>query len=56
MKTPHILKFTLCLTFLLLFQTGYSQKASKIELPATYDFDYAYKLKMTHKKGNIEFV
>jgi hypothetical protein len=37
------------------FQLGFSQKASKVELPKTYDFDYIYKLKMTHKKGDITF-
>lgn len=35
------------------FFNGYSQKASKIDLPSTYDFDYTYKLKMTHKKGDL---
>ena len=43
----------LLFAFLFIFQTGYSQKVSKIQLPATYDFDYTYKLKMTHKKGDI---
>ena len=43
----------LLFAFLFVFQTGYSQKVSKIQLPATYDFDYTYKLKMTHKKGDI---
>ncbi|WP_084203392.1 DUF4412 domain-containing protein [Psychroserpens damuponensis] len=53
MKTKHFLKSALCLTFLMFFTNGYSQKASKIDLPATYDFDYSYKLKMTHKKGDF---
>jgi len=28
-------------------------KASKVKLPATYDFDYIYKLKMTNKKDDF---
>ena len=43
----------LFLAFLFVFQPGYSQKASKIQLTATYDFDYTYTLKMTHKKGDV---
>lgn len=53
MNTKHIFKFTLCLTFLMLFLHGYSQKPSQVELPSTYDFDYTYKLKMTHNKGDV---
>jgi len=34
-------------------QNSYSQKASKVKLPDTYNFDYIYKLKMTHKKGDV---
>nr|WP_321221549.1 DUF4412 domain-containing protein [uncultured Psychroserpens sp.] len=45
--------FGFILAFLFMFQSGFSQKASKVELPATYNFDYAYKLKMTHKKGDV---
>lgn len=55
MKTQHITKLTFLLTFFIFFQNGYSQKASKVELPSSYDFDYIYKLKMTHKKGDITF-
>lgn len=37
-----------------MLQTSFAQfgKASKVELPATYDFDYIYTLKITHKKGD----
>jgi hypothetical protein len=55
MKTQYGAKFVLLLTLLLGFQITYAQKASKVELPSTYDFDYIYKLKMTHKKGDITF-
>nr|WP_321234577.1 DUF4412 domain-containing protein [uncultured Psychroserpens sp.] len=55
MKTQRITKFAICFTFLMIFQFGFSQKASKVELPTTYDFDYIYKLKMTHKKDVINF-
>jgi len=53
MKTLRITKFAIYFTFLMIFQLGFSQKASKVELPSTYDFDYIYQLKMTHKKGDI---
>ena len=53
MRTRHVIKFANCLTFLMIFQFGFSQKTSKIELPSSYDFDYIYKLKMTHKKGDM---
>jgi len=44
---------------LVLFLTGQFTnaqfgKASKVELPATYDFDYTYKLKMTNKKDEFK--
>lgn len=55
MKTQRITKFAFFLTFFIFFQNGYSQKASKVELPSSYDFDYIYKLKMTHKKGDLTF-
>ena len=55
MKTALLSKIAFCLTFFILFQHGYAQKASKVELPSTYEFDYLYKLKMTHKKGDITF-
>ncbi|MFD2915097.1 hypothetical protein [Psychroserpens luteus] len=48
MKIKNFLKHTFCIILLLLLLlNGYSQKASKIQLPSTYDFDYTYKLKMT---------
>ncbi|WP_299121878.1 DUF4412 domain-containing protein [uncultured Winogradskyella sp.] len=53
MKTQNVLKFVFLFTFLFALQNTHSQKASKVELPATYDFDYIYKLKMTHKKGDV---
>ena len=55
MKTQNITKLAFLLGFFIFFQSGFSQKASKVELPSTYDFDYIYKLKMTHKKGDITF-
>ena len=53
MKTQHISKFIVFISFLILSINGFAQKASKVELPSTYDFDYIYKLKMTHKKGDV---
>jgi len=53
MKLQHIKKIVISLTFFIFFLNGYSQKASKVELPSSYDFDYIYKLKMTHKKKDI---
>ena len=53
MKSQYVVKSTFILTFFLVFQCVYAQKASKIVLPSTYDFDYIYKLKMTHKKGDM---
>ena len=53
MTSKIFTKFGFILAFLFIFQTGYSQKASQVELPSTYDFDYVYKLKMTHKKGDV---
>ncbi|WP_460220134.1 DUF4412 domain-containing protein [Psychroserpens sp. MEBiC05023] len=55
MKTSRIISIAICFTLLMSFQLGFSQKASKVELPSTYDFDYIYKLKMTHKKGDVNF-
>jgi hypothetical protein len=54
MTSKIFINLGLFIAFLFVFQTGYSQKASKIQLPTTYDFDYTYKLKMTHKKGDME--
>jgi len=53
MKSPIITKFTLLFAFLFILQNAFCQKPSKAELPSTYDFDYLYKLKMTHKKGDV---
>jgi len=55
MKTQRIIKLTFLLPFFIFFQNGHSQKESKLALAASYDFDYVYKLKMTHKKGDINF-
>lgn len=57
MKTlnfKHGFALLLCVCTL---QTAFAQfgKASKVELPATYDFDHIYKLKMIHKKGDMTF-
>ena len=53
MKTQFLLKVTFVITLFLYFQIGHAQKPSDVTLPATYDFDYIYKLKMTHKKGDM---
>jgi hypothetical protein len=53
MTSKIFINFGFILAFLFVFQTSYSQKASQVELPSTYNFDYTYKLKMTHKKGDI---
>ncbi|MUU79340.1 DUF4412 domain-containing protein [Winogradskyella endarachnes] len=57
MKISNSLKHFLFLICALSIQTAFAQfgKANKVELPDTYDFDYIYKLKMTHKKGAITF-
>ncbi|MDG5490821.1 DUF4412 domain-containing protein [Psychroserpens sp. SPM9] len=55
MRSHSITHFTILITFFIFFQSAFSQKASKIELPSSYDFDYIYKLKMTHKKGDMTF-
>lgn len=55
MKTQRIKTFSICLIFLLNFHFGQAQKPSDATLPSTYNFDYIYKLKMTHKKDNINF-
>ncbi|NRD24392.1 DUF4412 domain-containing protein [Winogradskyella litoriviva] len=57
MKTLKFLKNIVFLVCFLMLQPAFAQfgKASKAELPDSYDFDYIYKLKMTHKKGDITF-
>ncbi|WP_296380135.1 DUF4412 domain-containing protein [Winogradskyella sp.] len=47
--------FVLICCFTLQCVSAQLGKASKVKLPATYDFDYIYKLKMTHKKGDMTF-
>ncbi|WP_179351159.1 DUF4412 domain-containing protein [Winogradskyella vidalii] len=55
MKTLSVTKSIITLVCCLMLQTTFAQfgKANKIELPETYNFDYIYKLKMTHKKGDM---
>lgn len=53
MKTA-ILKITLCALFLASSNLAFAQKNTK-ELKEVYDFDYIYKLKMTHTKDDIQF-
>lgn len=53
MKATYLTKVPIYLIFLMVYQLGFSQKTAKVELPLTYDFDYIYKLKMTHKKGDM---
>lgn len=57
MKTLNFSKNIAFIICFFMLQGAFAQfgKASKVELPATYDFDYIYKLKMTHKKGDITF-
>jgi len=53
MKTQLVSNLAFFFMLFLGLQNSYSQKASKVELPDTYNFDYIYKLKMTHKKGDV---
>lgn len=55
MKTTHIKKLSFLVLFALIFQFASAQfgKANKVKLPISYEFDYIYKLKMTHKKKDI---
>jgi len=55
MKIQNVIKLILLLVIVFPVQNMFAQKASKIELPATYDFDHIYKLKMTHEKGDVTF-
>jgi len=57
MKTLNVLKSIAVIVCCLVLHTTMAQneKETKDKLPATYDFDYLYKLKMTHKKGNMTF-
>ncbi|WP_299109009.1 DUF4412 domain-containing protein [uncultured Winogradskyella sp.] len=57
MKTSSISKPISFLICFFVLQSAFAQfgKASKVELPDSYYFDYIYKLKMTHKKGDITF-
>ena len=53
MKTQYTSKLVFLLSLFLAFQSTFAQKATKVELPSSYDFNYIYKLKMTHKKGDV---
>lgn len=55
MKTLNLKFCFVLLLCIFTLQTAFAQfgKASKVKLPDSYDFDYNYKLKMTHKKGDI---
>ncbi|WP_204344780.1 DUF4412 domain-containing protein [Psychroserpens algicola] len=55
MKTQYATRLTITFLLLMVFQLGFAQKKSNSELPPVYDFDYIYKLKMTHKKGEMSF-
>lgn len=54
MKAQRIKGLSVLLIVLLSFQIGFAQNTANGELPSTYDFDYIYKLKMTHKKEDVE--
>ncbi|MBR9845571.1 MAG: DUF4412 domain-containing protein [Algicola sp.] len=54
MKTLNAIKFTFFFTFFLFFGQLSAQSTSTAELPNTYDFDYVYKLKITHKKNDAQ--
>lgn len=55
MKTVNLKHLSILVICLLVTQTAVAQfgKANKVKLPDTYEFDYIYKLKMTHKKGDV---
>ncbi len=55
MKTSLLNRVLILLATLLIVNLSNAQfgKADKVKLPETYDFDYEYKLKMTHKKDAI---
>lgn len=55
MKKQLIVKVILTLFLVSNSHFSNAQKPSKVELPSTYDFDYEYKLKMTHKKDEMTF-
>lgn len=55
MKCVQKSMMALCTAVMLMSSLTFAQKASQAELPSSYDFDYIYTLKMTHKKGDIEF-
>lgn len=55
MKTTNLKMLTALVLVIFTSQVATAQfgKANKVKLPDTYDFDYIYKLKMTHKKGDV---
>ena len=54
MKTTNTIKLTFYFTFFLFLGQLSAQSKSSTELPNTYDFDYVYKLKITHKKNDAQ--
>ena len=57
MKTINFSKSIALIICCFMLQSTFAQvgKDDKVKLPSTYDFDYIYQLKMTHKKGDITF-
>ena len=55
MKTLNFLKSSVFIVCFFMLQTVFAQfgKANKVKLPETYSFEYIYKLKLTHKKGDV---
>ncbi len=55
MKTLNFLKSSVFVVCFFMLQTVYAQfgKANKVKLPESYNFEYIYKLKLTHKKGDV---
>ncbi|WP_431132568.1 DUF4412 domain-containing protein [Psychroserpens mesophilus] len=54
MKTKHTIRLTFYFAFFFCLCHISAQTKSNAELPKTYDFDYVYKLKITHKKNDAQ--
>lgn len=54
MKTTNTVKLTFLVTFFIFLGHITAQTKSKADLPNTYDFDYVYKLKITHKNKDAQ--
>lgn len=54
MKTTNTIRLALFLTFFFFLSQVSAQKTSNVELPNSYNFDYIYKLKITHKKNETQ--